>query len=185
MGNGFANAVAGQAIMAAGARCYFGNRVVMIKMSGAPGHAGRVAQLALIRRHHMSDGFARGLHPVMALGATIHDARMVENANLPRHRAVALCAIIGGTDVIERLASGAGIVMAGCAWLMRGFMVKAGHTPGCCDVAGFASVDGLDMQIVLADGRLIVVAGKAAALDLGMIHMHLRKLFGVVAIHTG
>lgn len=71
----------------------------------------------------------------MAFEAAINHAGMIEDANFPGHHAVALGAVVGGTNVIERLAGGMQTIVADLAGLVGHVMVELGDRPGNGQVA--------------------------------------------------
>jgi len=73
----------------------------------------------------------------------------------------------------ERLARGMHVVMAGLAWLMGGFMIKASDAPSAGQVAIFAGTARFDVVLILAFSRVVIVAGETALADFRMIHMNL------------
>ncbi len=93
----------------------------------------------------------------MAFEAAIHHTRVIEHAHFPRHRLVALAAVIGGANVGEWLATGVETIMACFTFFSGGVVIEMGNTPGCYEMAVLAGLGRFDMGFALALSGLAVM----------------------------
>ncbi len=125
-------------IVAVNAICHIASLAV-IKMNLRPGGSD-VAGFAELAGQHVVLRFAGGFHSVMALGASINDAFVIENPDIPGGGDVARSAVIVGPNVIERLAFGFLIVVARLARFAGLGVVEAYYRPTGCPVTILADL---------------------------------------------
>ena len=101
----------------------------MVKRGFRPS-GGDVACLAQIAGWHVLLVLAARVHAVVAFRATIHDARMIEYANVPRHVLMAGGAIIAGADMVKWLARGMLPVVTGFTRKVSFGVVELYNVPG-------------------------------------------------------